>query len=90
MEPESPAISTTPPATAGAGDRSSLEQLEADLAAVESAMESLERIAGSDTPGAARAAEIAAVVSPQRFPLARDPGAGPAGSELVGDRLFDE
>jgi hypothetical protein len=83
----------------------SLDQLEADLAAVESAMESLDRIAADGDPGPSRAAQIDAVVSAERFALPsevaaaaradRTPGADSStatepGSELVGDRLLDE
>jgi hypothetical protein len=63
----------------------SLEQLEADQAAVEAAMESLDRIVAEDGSGRARATQIDAVVSPERFPLAGD-----RASELVGDRLLDQ
>lgn len=49
-----------------------LEQLESDLAAVESAMATLDRIAAEGPGGDASAAEMAAVVSPARFPLAGD------------------
>jgi hypothetical protein len=60
----------------------SLEQLEADNAAVEAAMESLDRIVAEDGSGRAQAAQIDAVVSPERFPLPgdralHDPGADP-------------
>lgn len=100
-----PALSTTAPAEAES-DAPSLERLEADVAAVESAMESIDRIAAGAEPGLARAAQIDAVASAQRFPLASD--AAPAstqaglvpeedgrsgagpGSQLVGDRLLDQ
>jgi hypothetical protein len=83
----------------------SLDQLEADLAAVESAMESLDRIAADEGPGPSRAAQIDAVVSARRFPLpselaaaaradgtptADGPTARQPGSQLVGDRLLDQ
>jgi hypothetical protein len=84
----------------------SLDQLEADLAAVESAMESLDRIAADEGPGPSRAAQIDAVVSAQRFPLPSEvaaagrtdstpatdspPAPGSGSSQLVGDRLLDQ
>lgn len=50
----------------------SLEQLEADQAAVEAAMESLDRIVAEGGSGQAQAAQIDAVVSAERFPLPGD------------------
>jgi transposase len=44
-----------------------LDQLEADLAAVEQAVESLERVAVEGVGGEAAAAQIAAAVSVERF-----------------------
>jgi len=45
-----------------------LDRLEADIASVASAMETVDRIV-AESDGGSAAAEIAAVVSPQRFPL---------------------
>lgn len=70
-----PEANTSPEAAAPAandpGNRWTLEQLEADIAAVGSAMETVDRIvagvgSGEGSVGSA-AAEIEAVVSPERF-----------------------
>ncbi|MFZ4517496.1 MAG: hypothetical protein ACOYOP_03855 [Microthrixaceae bacterium] len=45
-----------------------LEALEADLAAVEEALATLDRITAEGGDGAAAAAQVAAVVSAERFP----------------------
>ncbi len=55
-------------------DASRLDDLESDIAAVASAMESVDRIVAESTGGESAAAEIAAVVSAARFPLVSDPG----------------
>lgn len=57
-----------------AADDGLLDQLEADLAAVDTAIETIERIAAEGTGGERAAAEIRAAVSPERF----DPGPAPA------------
>lgn len=60
-----------PAVDAGPGDADAalLAALEADLAAVESALVSLDRIAAEGTGGEAAASEIAELVSPERFPV---------------------
>lgn len=52
-------------------DEAVLERLEADLVAVEEALATLDRITAEESSGAA-VAQIEAVVSAQRFPLADD------------------
>lgn len=54
-----------------------LDALEADLAAVEEALATLDRITAGGGDGAAAAAQVAAVVSAQRFPDP-DPDPDPA------------
>ena len=49
-------------------DAERLDQLEADVASVASAMETVDRIVAGESTGEAAAAEIAAVVSAERFP----------------------
>lgn len=73
-------------------DARRLEQLEADVASVASAMETVDRIVAESTTGEAAASEIAAVVSPERFPLdptgaivAGEAGAGPGDAGDAGD-----
>jgi hypothetical protein len=102
--PDEPTSGLPVPAAVGSTGPD-LDQLEADVAAVESAMESVDRIAGGTEPGPARAAQIDAVVSAQRFPLSAEAATAPAqvsvpaedtpagmgfGSQLVGDRLLDQ
>lgn len=62
----------TAPEPAGATDAAHrpevLEALEADLAAVEEALATLDRITADGGDGAAAAAQVAAVVSVERFP----------------------
>lgn len=50
-------------------DAERLDQLESDVASVASAMETVDRIVAETPSGDAAATEIAAVVSPERFPL---------------------
>jgi hypothetical protein len=50
-------------------DEALLSSLEADLAAVESALASLDRIAAGGPHGEEAAAQIAALVSSERFPV---------------------
>ena len=50
-----------------------LDQLEVDISAVASALETVDRIVAESSDGASAAGEIAAVVSPGRFPLDSDP-----------------
>ncbi len=50
-------------------DAARLDELEADIAAVASAMESLDRAVAESPDAHAAAAEIAVIVSPERFPL---------------------
>lgn len=57
-------------------DEAVLGALESDLAAVESALATLERIASEGPGGEAAAAQIAAVVSRERFPLESDEPTG--------------
>lgn len=54
------------------GDEVQLAALEADLEAVASALSTLDRIAAEGPAGEAAAAEIAAVVSPERFAVPED------------------
>lgn len=62
--------------------RERLEQLEADISSVATALESVDRVVAETADGEAAAAEISALVSPERFPLAADspavPEEGPA------------
>jgi hypothetical protein len=58
-------------------DATRLDDLESDIAAVASAMDSLDRIVAESPGGESAAAEIAAVVSPERFPLGSDPAQKP-------------
>lgn len=53
-------------------DAARLDQLESDIAAVAAAMESVDRIVAEGGAGESVAAEIAGVVSPQRFPVDGD------------------
>lgn len=77
-----------------------LVELETDLAAVDTALGSLDQIELAGRTGEAAVAEILAAVSPDRFDRPA-PGAVPSdaaaaapsgatGSELVGDGLVDE
>jgi purine nucleoside permease len=77
-------------------DARRLEQLEADVASVASAMETVDRIVAEATSGEAAASEIAAVVSPERFPLdptgaviAGEAGAGPGDAGDAGPEGAD-
>jgi hypothetical protein len=69
--PESAPAPTTAPTTADAtvapDELAVLDQLEADLSAVERAVESLERVASEGFGGDDAAAQIAAAVSVERF-----------------------
>ncbi len=47
-----------------------LDALESDLVAVERAIESLDRVSGEGHGGEAAAAQITAIVSPERFAVA--------------------
>ena len=74
-----------------------LEELEADLAAVDTALTSLDGIELAGRTGEAAVAEIVAVVSPERFDrpapgaaVPAEPVPEPVPSELVGDGLVDE
>ncbi|MBM3664171.1 MAG: hypothetical protein FJW94_15130 [Actinobacteria bacterium] len=86
-------------------DVAELERLEADLAAVEAAMDALVAITSGTSDGEAAAAQIRAVVNDERFPadsaaLLGDNGSGDTGSgdaesdavssETVGDGFVDE
>ena len=57
--------------------RERLEQLEADISSVATALESVDRVVAETADGEAAAAEIRALVSPERFPLATDSPAVP-------------
>jgi hypothetical protein len=59
--------STTADATVAPDELAVLDQLEADLSAVEQAVESLERVASEGLGGDDAAAQIAAAVSVERF-----------------------
>ena len=65
--PESRLRPTTADATVASDELAVLDQLEADLTAVEQAMESLERVASEGLGGDDAAAQIAAAVSVERF-----------------------
>ena len=79
-EPEPEPEQVTVGAVGDPGDLSELERLEAKLAAVESAMESLVAIAGASELGDAAVAQIRAVVNDDRFPPRSDePGPGADG-----------
>lgn len=70
-------------------DVAELERLEADLAAVEAAMDALVAITSETSDGEAAAAQIRAVVNDERFPAdsaarSGDTGSGEAGSGDVG------
>ncbi len=72
-----------------------LPQLEADLAAVEAALASLDRIDAEGRAGDAVVAEIRAVVDPERFGrpspgTSVGPGTDLPDSDLVGDGLDGE
>jgi hypothetical protein len=76
-------------------DVAELEQLEADLAAVEAAMDALVAITSGTSDGEAAAAQIRAVVNDERFPAdsaarSGDTGSDAVGSETVGDGFVDE
>lgn len=69
-EPWTPRPTTAEPAPAAEGSRDELEvldQLEADLAAVEQAIAGLDRVASEGLGGEAAADQIAAAVSVDRF-----------------------
>lgn len=68
--PEAAAVAAqaVAPAEPTQSDESAVvDQLEADLSAVEQAIESLERVASEGLGGEQAAAQIAAAVSPERF-----------------------
>lgn len=81
-------------------DVAELERLEADLAAVEAAMDALVAITSGTSDGEAAAAQIRAVVNDERFPAdsaaplgatgSGDTGSEAVGSETVGDGFVDE
>jgi hypothetical protein len=78
-----PAPSAGEPEPADHADDRLLDQLEADLAAVQSAIETIDRVAAEDLPGSVVADQITAVVSAERFggapaAVASPPDAGPA------------
>jgi hypothetical protein len=78
-----PAPSAGGPEPADHADDRLLDQLEADLAAVQSAIETIDRVAAEDLPGSVVADQITAVVSAERFggapaAVASSPDAGPA------------
>ena len=53
-------------------DAARLDQMESDIAAVASAMDSVDRIVAESEGGESAAAEIAAVVSADRLPVEAD------------------
>lgn len=53
-------------------DAARLEEFESDIAAVASAMETVDRIVAESDGGESAAAEIRAVVSTERFPIESD------------------
>ncbi|MGI9579166.1 MAG: hypothetical protein ACR2OH_13275 [Microthrixaceae bacterium] len=62
-----------------------LEELEADISSVASALETVDRIVAETPDGESAATEIAAVVSPQRFPLESDAAASESSEVAVND-----
>lgn len=66
-DPRSTAAAEGDRSVAGAGDP--LASLEADIASVASALETIDRIVAEDRSGPGAAEEIASVVSPERFPV---------------------
>lgn len=62
-------------------DGARLDQLEADISAVASALETVDRIVAETDDGESAAAEIAVVVSPDRFRLDSDDLAPPVEDE---------
>lgn len=85
-------MSDQTPTTSGSTEVDPLPELEADLAAVEAALASLDRIDAEGRTGAAVVAEIRAVVDPERFGQTSPGTTGPDGtdSDLVGDGLDGE
>lgn len=76
---EQPATTPPPQVPEPVDELAVLDQLEADLSAVEQAIESLEQVSTEGLVGEAAARRIAAAVSTERF-----------GSDLVGDGLVDQ
>jgi hypothetical protein len=60
--------------------RARLEQMEADISSVATALESVDRVVAETADGESAAAEIRALVSPERFPLGTDSPTGPGSS----------
>ncbi|MFM7063807.1 MAG: hypothetical protein ACKO04_10015 [Actinomycetes bacterium] len=85
-------MSDQTPTTSGSTEVDPLPELEADLAAVEAALASLDRIDAEGRTGGAVVAEINAVVDPARFGQPSPGTTGPDGtdSDLVGDGLDGE
>ncbi len=58
---------STDPEQSGDDELAVLDALESDLVAVEQAIESLDRVSGEGLDGEQAAAQISAIVSPERF-----------------------